>query len=144
MLDSFNSLVFLGPFTFTYSQERMAKKNAPMKSSQSALSIGEMDSSWNLRRTDPVIATCGTSPGSEDLYPLNWRCRMKRSLPSASNLGSGRSASLKVCATQSKVARTESPLRSLLVELAENRPSRTAWAKALRILCFCCLLKLSR
>jgi hypothetical protein len=109
----------------TYLQERIAKKNAPMKSSHIALSTENIDNSRNFLRTEPVIATWGTSPGSEDLYSLNWHCRMKLSFPSASNLGSSQSASLKVCATLSKVAWTDSLLRSL-EESVENLPSLTA------------------
>ena len=37
MLSTFSSFIFLYPDTLTYSQERIAKKNAPMNSSQSAL-----------------------------------------------------------------------------------------------------------
>jgi hypothetical protein len=38
-----SSLVFLGPWTLTYLQDRMAKKKAPMKSLHSALSVGDID-----------------------------------------------------------------------------------------------------
>jgi hypothetical protein len=43
-------------------------------------------------------------------------CKMNASLFSLSSLGSGLSASLKVCATQSGVAQTDSDLRVLYVQ----------------------------
>ncbi len=42
MLRKAKILVLCGPDTFRYSQDLMAKKKAPMKSSHSAISAGEM------------------------------------------------------------------------------------------------------
>jgi len=37
------SFVLQGPVTLMYSQERIAKKNAPINNSHNALSLGEID-----------------------------------------------------------------------------------------------------
>ena len=67
-------------------------------------------------------------------------CKMNASLFSLSSLGSGLSASLKVCA---KVALTDSDL-SFGWFLVLYLPSQTAWAKAARILWHWALDRLSR
>jgi hypothetical protein len=59
-----SSLVFRGPETLTYLQDCVAKKNAPVKSSQIALSNWEKAVLWNVLRIEAVMAICCFSPGS--------------------------------------------------------------------------------
>ncbi len=61
------SSLVLGPDTFRYSQERMAKKKAPVKSSLMALSAVEMEAWMNFLRMEPVTATCCFSCRSDPL-----------------------------------------------------------------------------
>ncbi len=78
----------------TYLHDLMAKKKVPMKSSQRALSASDMDILQNWRRIEAVIATWGFTGGSMEEYPRSWHCKRNASFPSASSVGSGRSASL--------------------------------------------------
>jgi hypothetical protein len=50
------SFVLQGPKTWTYLQERIAKKNAPIKSSQRVFSNKEMDKAWNRFKMEAVKA----------------------------------------------------------------------------------------
>jgi hypothetical protein len=84
-----SSFVFLDPETATYSQDLMAKKNAPIYSLHNALSNGESAYLNNIHRMEAVMATCGFGGLSVDEYPLSYLCRMKASLLLLSNLGSG-------------------------------------------------------
>jgi hypothetical protein len=90
-----SSFVFLDPEIATYSQDLMAKKNAPIYSLHNALLNGESAYLKNIYRMEAVMATCGFGGLSVDKYPLSCLCRMKESLFLLSNLGSGRSAILK-------------------------------------------------
>ncbi len=58
MLRMHKVFVFLGPDTFRYSQDRIAKKKAPVNSSLMALSAADIASWTSFRKTDPVMATC--------------------------------------------------------------------------------------
>jgi hypothetical protein len=66
--------------TATYSQDLMAKKNAPIYSLHNALSNGESAYLNNMHRMKAVMATCGFGGLSVDEYPLSYLCRMKASL----------------------------------------------------------------
>jgi len=50
--------VFLGPDTFRYLHDLIAKKKAPVNNSLIALSADDMEMSMNFWKTDPVTATC--------------------------------------------------------------------------------------
>jgi hypothetical protein len=63
-VSNLSSFVFQVPPTFTYSQDRIAKKKAPMNRSQRALSYFVVASSMNLCNTEAVTATCGFGGGS--------------------------------------------------------------------------------
>ncbi len=58
------SLVFLWLLTLTYLQDCVAKKNAPVKSSQIALSNWEKAVLWNVLRIEAVMTISCFSPGS--------------------------------------------------------------------------------
>jgi len=135
--------VHLGPDTFKYSQDHIAKKKAPVKSlhfGMSGVVKAILCSSFII---DPVKASCCFSGLSCFLYPLSCCCRSREDFPSSSSLGSGRFAKRKVCATQSMVALHDSALMQLVLLLL-NRPSLSACSKAPMILMRWCLEKLSR
>jgi hypothetical protein len=90
-----------------------------------ALSIGEMDSLMNSLSTDPFIALCGFSPSSKTLYSCSCLCTMNANLLPESNHGSFWSATLKACATLSKVALSDSNF-GFVELLMLNQPSRMA------------------
>jgi hypothetical protein len=96
-----SSLVRRDPDTFRYSQERIAKKNAPVNNWHIALSNGVKAILDNSFIIDPVSASCCFSGGSSFLYPLYCLCRINEGFPSSSRRGSGRFAMRKACATQS-------------------------------------------
>ena len=69
---------------------------------------------------EAVRAGWGLEGGSKFLYPQSCHCRNSANFPSLSNRGSCRSASLKTCDIQSRVALMDSDLMAWPVFLVQN------------------------
>ena len=102
-------LVFLPPFTAKYSQLRIPKKNAPVASCPSAMSMGVNLFPNNVRKTDRGRAFCCFPDGSSSMYPCTCLVKNSEKFLSGSRGWSARKFVLKAARTCVTVALTVFP-----------------------------------
>ncbi len=104
------SFVFFSPQTSQYSQDRMVKKKASMRSSAEAFSMLVIAVEYKYCRMHTGSACCEDFEGSKLLYPFIWWRRRNVSFPSLASLGSWWSEAVKACAKFPKEEAQDSTL----------------------------------